>query len=263
MRRDIHDFCIEQGLKIARHDGQLPALDPAFYDTFLTHMKHGSYYADFGSMRSLSKASFRTHYLRPKSHRGYLPGIRNAGQTCEHFYYLARLYWGSHSYDRAAMYLGASAHLVQDLCNPFHTTHKSLREHTEYERRGMNNIERHAVNEEGIYHFRPLAGHYRDDRAFGWVDFNAHRSGRLLHLVINGPSDPRAKEMTGKIMIAAQRTTAGFLSMFFREVQRGDDVARSSASNGEREAVALGRFDLAVEEAALAPERAAIVSALD
>lgn len=217
MRLDIHDFCLERGLSIARADRQIPGFSDEYYRSFLANLQQGSYYADFGSMRSFSRASFRSHYLKPKSHKGYLPGIRNAGATCERFFYLAQLFWLNHSYDKAIMFLGAATHLVQDLCNPFHTTHKNLREHTDYERTGMRDVAQYGVNEDGIYSFRPLEDHYADNSAFGWVDFNAHRSSKRMGILLSSSGSALTDE-TARILESAQRTSAGFIAFFFRSV---------------------------------------------
>lgn len=218
LRHSVHDFCLERGLALARADRQIPSYDDSYFRDFLVALQKGSYFADFGSMRSFSKASFRSHYLRPQSHRGYLPGIRNAGQTCERFFYLAQLHWFGGSYDKSAVFLGAAAHLIQDLCNPFHTTHRNLRQHTEYERQ-MPPIDPFALSEGGIYNFDRLEGHYHDDGAFGWIDYAAHKSAPNLPVVVAGYSHPRAEEVLAEIMMNGQRLTAGFVSFFFSTIR--------------------------------------------
>lgn len=217
MRLEIHDFCLEQGAIIALADGELPSYGQDRLDSLIDNMKQGSHFADFGSMRAFSRASFRSHYLKPKSHRGYLPGLPNAGQVCERFMAVAKLFWSQGIYDRGAMYLGAAAHLVQDLANPFHTTHRNLREHTEWERR-MVDYQRFAFYRDGVYGFRELEEHYSDDSAFGWVDYNAHRSAKQLRRVIRQLDEGCADEALERMLRDAQRTTAGFLSYFFRMV---------------------------------------------
>jgi len=217
LRLEIHDFCLEQGAIIARSDGQLPAYSLDNLDSLVENMKQGSHFADFGSMRAFARASFRSHYLKPKSHRGYLPGLPNAGQVCERFTALAKLFWSQGIYDRGAMYLGAAAHLVQDLANPFHTTTRNLREHTEWER-SMEDYQRFAFYQGGVYNFRGLDHHYSDDSAFGWVDYNAHKSAKQLRKVINQLDAGCADEALEKMLRDAQRTTAGFISFFFNTV---------------------------------------------
>lgn len=72
------------------------------------------------------------HYYHPKLERG-LWLFSNAASECAFYYTSAVKEWKAGRKERAALLLGAAAHLLQDVCVPFHTIPKLLLGHRDFE----------------------------------------------------------------------------------------------------------------------------------
>lgn len=72
------------------------------------------------------------HYYHPKLERG-LWLFSNAASECAFYYTSAVKEWRADRKERAALLLGAAAHLLQDVCVPFHTIPKILLGHRDFE----------------------------------------------------------------------------------------------------------------------------------
>lgn len=118
-----HQYCNDQALKILQANGFLQ--EYKFLNSFYRQIQSGVIWADYNWQNV-------RHFLNPNSKRGlwcfsnavieYSTHFKKAGQY---------LQWGQ--LGKAAFYLGAAAHLVQDMCVPHHAKCNLFDGHKKYE----------------------------------------------------------------------------------------------------------------------------------
>ncbi|TET91358.1 MAG: PKD domain-containing protein [Methanomassiliicoccales archaeon] len=209
-----HQFIFDQAVTILANDG-FSDLTSFIEGAYLEQLKWGSVRADDTLWDS------REHYMDPFSHEGLL-GFKSAGQLAGEKFSLAVSYWASGNKLEAMYNLGWSAHMVADLTVPHHARLTFLDYHSEYEQWVLDHQNDYAVNSGGIYIFGIyLPDHYEvESDPFDWVDYNSHKSYELFEYV-NGPDgqdDNDYGHAASILLPRAQRTTAGYLLMFFKTV---------------------------------------------
>jgi len=130
---------------------------------------------------------------------------------CELFFDKAVHYWlAKNNKKKSLFYLGAAAHLVQDLCVPHHARGIAFNGHNEYEKWVQENSQSYMVYSKGKYINATSAG--------DWITHNAKIS-RIYFPYISGIySISSYKMVTGILLPLSQRTTAGFFSYFLDTV---------------------------------------------
>ena len=192
-----HEFCNHQGITILHNDGF--ALDAQFLTTYMTELNAGVYWADKG-WRNVS------HYFEPSSGKG-LWQFATAMETFHSYYQQGLNHMGRKNYRQAVFFLGAAAHLLQDLCVPHHTRAKIFSGHKEYESWVQQHYDDYAVADNGIYcEDSNLATHHLLGNAtvaadlFDWVDLD--HGANNYH------------DATTILLTLAQRSTAGLFLRF-------------------------------------------------
>ena len=194
-----HLYLNQQALYIMRRDGL--AREAAFLEKNLVHLQRGVRWADTGWKNV-------AHYLDPRSGRGitFWPG---AAAECERYFARAAACWRRGNPARSLFYLGAAAHLVQDLCVPHHAGAVPFSGHQAFEKWAG----------ERRFAYRAVHGSY--DRAAtpgGWVTANAREALAYLPQVLNRLDGESFHRVAAAMMPLAQATTAGFLAFFLRRV---------------------------------------------
>ena len=113
---------------------------------------------------------------------------------------------------QAAYYLGAAAHLVQDLCVPHHAAARLFAGHSEFEAYARRYRHRYAAHDGGIY---DLATAPAD-----WTTANA-RYARAHYSTCITPHLTRLHmhRAISDLLPRAQRTTAGFVAQFLHQTE--------------------------------------------
>ncbi|MFQ5884326.1 MAG: PKD domain-containing protein, partial [Thermoplasmata archaeon] len=209
-----HQFILDKAVRILANDGY-SELASLVNGTYLEEMKWGSIRADETLWDS------REHYMDPNDHLGLL-GFKSAGQLAKEMFSLSTSYWAERNRLDAMFNLGWSAHMVADLTVPHHARLTFLDYHSEYEQWVLAHQDEYSVESEGIYGFASyLSGHYENESdPFDWVDYNAHLSYEYFEYV-NGPNGENQNDYgyaASVLLPRAQRTTAGYISMFFKTV---------------------------------------------
>lgn len=134
----------------------------------------------------------------------------SAYQKCNDYLTQAKLLWLNGKFNDAIFWLGAAAHLVQDLCVPHHAACSLFEGHLDFENWIEKHKEQYAVFDGGIYDLGKTPGE--------WVSQNACFSMAYLNLIC--PESPvKDFDRAGDILVKrAQRTTAGFFLYFFQMV---------------------------------------------
>jgi PKD repeat protein len=206
-----HQWIFDRAIGILAADGH-PGLADSIDGAFLEEMKRGTIRAD----RTLIDSG--DHYHDPWTHAG-LPAFRDAADLSAEEFRFAVDAWSAGDPLGAAFHLGYAAHLVADVTVPQHARLTPLNFHAEYEAFVNDNKASAAVSDNGTYAFNgTLAGHYEDETdPWDWVDANAHVSYDWFPVASTGdPADFRAA--MDVLLPIAQRTTAGYIWMFFRTV---------------------------------------------
>ena len=191
-----HEFCNHQALTILQHDGF--ELDAQFLTTYMTELNAGVYWADKG-WRNVS------HYFEPSSGKG-LWQFATAIETFQSYYQQGLNNMYRKNYSQAVFFLGAAAHLIQDLCVPHHTRAKIFSGHKEYESWVQQSYNDYAIAENGIYSedaniaVQLLGNAKVAADLFDWVDLD--RGTMKYH------------EATTILLPLAQRSTAGLFMNF-------------------------------------------------
>lgn len=197
---ETHIFCNRQAIEILRTDGKISNYH--FLDKYLNEMNRGVIWADKGWKNF-------AHYLDPKDGQGFGPWP-DAGTECCNFFENAVSSWLRQEKKRAAFFLGAAAHLVQDLCVPHHSRGIVFCGHNEYEIWVQENYKNYAVQSDGIYMNCLNAGE--------WVEHNARISWNYFPYISHIRSLSSYELVTKILLPLAQRSTAGFFLYFLNKV---------------------------------------------
>ncbi|MDT3698091.1 MAG: zinc dependent phospholipase C family protein [Thermincola sp.] len=195
-----HFMCNRQALKILGNDGHQKAAKIA-----------GEYSEDLDKGVSWADCGFKnmSHFMNPGRNKG-IYGWTDAVRECSLFWNKALQNWQDKNYEKAFFYLGAAAHLVQDVCVPHHARGILFDGHLEYEEWAAENRNNYKVTDQGIYDLGEAPG--------DWIRANSLFAQKHYYLV--GASSIRQDyhKATQALLTRAQRVTAGFLSCFFRKV---------------------------------------------
>jgi len=195
-----HFMCNRQALEILANDCRQK--QAAIAREFLFDLDKGVSWADRG-FKNMS------HFMNPGTNKG-IYGWTDAVRECSVFWNKALHSWQDRNYDKALFYLGAAAHLVQDVCVPHHARGILFDGHLEYEVWAEENRNNYKVTDQGIY---DLGGSPVD-----WIRANSLFA--VKHYCLVGVSFKRLEyhKATQALLTRAQRVTAGFLSCFFGKV---------------------------------------------
>jgi phospholipase C len=109
--------------------------------------------------------------------------------------------------ERAAFYLGAAAHIAQDLCVPHHAAATALAGHKRFEQYAQRYRHRYATHSGGTYDVAASAE--------GWAMANASHTREWYSDCLTHWADPgRIHQALTDLLPRAQRTTAGFVTLF-------------------------------------------------
>jgi phospholipase C len=148
------------------------------------------------------------HMYNPETGQGYR-GWPSATQVLRTYWDLARRYRAERNDPQTAFYLGAAAHLVQDLCVPHHAAATPFRGHKAFESWAARYRHRFAVHQGGIYNLARTPE--------GWVMANADYARAHWSDCLSANLDRALlARAVGDLLPRAQRTTAGFVAYFFR-----------------------------------------------
>ncbi|MCX7780126.1 MAG: zinc dependent phospholipase C family protein [Negativicutes bacterium] len=195
-----HEFCNRQALSILMNDGYSDYAE--FLSRYAAELNFGVYWADSGWKNV-------HHYYNPVSGKG-LWNVSNALDTFEIYYARARSEARQYNFSNAVFFLGASAHLLQDLCVPHHARAKLFCGHRHYENWVQLRCGEYAVISRGIYaEGRPIRS---------LLLANASMAAELIDWVKNEDDESRFSDATEIVLAVAQRATAGLFRHFAAEV---------------------------------------------
>lgn len=193
-----HEFCNQQGITILQNDGF--TLYAQFLTAYVTDLTAGVYWADTG-WKNVS------HYFEPISGKG-LWQFTTAMEVFRNYYQQGQQNMEEKNYHQGAFFLGAAAHLLQDLCVPHHARGKVLFGHKEYESWVQQYYNNYAVDHRGIYS--------EDETLKAQLLGNAMVAADLFHWVDGSRGMTNYHETTKILLPRAQCSTAGLFLNFCR-----------------------------------------------
>jgi phospholipase C len=194
-----HEFCNRQALSILRNDGFTQYAD--FFMRYLPELNLGVYWADKGWKNV-------HHYFEPCTGKG-LWQFTHAIDNFNLYYQTALSTLEQYDFKKAAFFLGAAAHLVQDLCVPHHARAKLFCGHKQYEGWVQQRCTEYAVVSQGTYsEGRP---------APSLIMSNAHTAADFFDWVKYEGDETCFEKATPTLLSLAQRTTAGLFWQFATE----------------------------------------------
>jgi len=184
-----------QALQILYGDGLARQAD--FLARHLPYLQRGVSWADTGWKNV-------AHYFDPRTGCGLKPWP-GAAAECERYFARAMACWRRGRLKGSLFFLGAAAHLVQDLCVPYHAGLVPFSGHQAFERWAEKHLSRYPALT-GMY------GRARDPA--GWVAANARDSLGWLPGLVASPRDEVFDRVAAAMVPLAMGTTAGFLVFF-------------------------------------------------
>ena len=193
---ETHLFCNRQAVKILKKDGKIAYA--RLFNNYLEVINRGVLWADKGWKNF-------AHYFDPVAGQGLGPWP-DARLECRYLFEKALKYWRRGNKKKSFFFLGAAAHLVQDLCVPHHARGIAFCGHQEYENWVKENCFDFSVD---------LAGQYnRASHPGEWVETNAKVARFYFPYVSDVSSLTSYRMATGVLLPLAQRSTAGFFAFF-------------------------------------------------
>ena len=195
-----HAFCNASALQILHRDAVLSEME--FFSTYLKEINCGGYWAD-------SQWKNIDHYLEPETGRGIWP-FGNALDTFRQYFSCALREARHRNRLKAAFFLGAAAHLVQDMCVPHHARGRMFNGHQDYEFWAMQHCGDYGVDSLGLY--------LQSSRIADFILGNARVAAELLDAVDTDKGLMDYEGVTAIALPLAQRSTAGLFEHFHRVV---------------------------------------------
>lgn len=195
-----HRFLTLGALETLEADGFLALA--AWYRGYLGEIMRGNRWADGAWKNSC-------HHYNPRRGRGLLlwPSAVDQAKT---WFRRSVHSWESGDALRSMFFLGACLHIIQDVCQPYHSNCVILDGHQKYERWVDRTKELYPAEPGGIYDLGPSV----ED----WVKKNAEFSHEFLPLVQTGSYGDGYHSATAVLLGRARRTSAGFFVFFMETV---------------------------------------------
>ncbi|CQR73604.1 Zinc dependent phospholipase C [Sporomusa ovata DSM 2662] len=132
----------------------------------------------------------------------------HAIENFELYYHLSLCSAKKYDLKKAAFFLGASAHILQDLCVPHHARAKLFNGHKQYEGWAQANYDKYAVLTEGLY----------GQGLESLINNNACVAAEFFDWVRCEDDVVHYNKATEVLLPLAQRTTAGLFHAFTTEI---------------------------------------------
>ncbi|MFZ5644217.1 MAG: zinc dependent phospholipase C family protein [Bacillota bacterium] len=193
---ETHLFLNNQTIEILKNDGKYD--EALLFDTYRNYVDLGNIWADKGW-------KYLAHYYRPDTGKGLIP-FASAITECNTYFNAALHNWKSGKIEKSMFYLGASAHILQDMCVPHHAKGIALNGHRKFEIWIMNNKNKFKIKKGGYYNY------FKDINDI--INYNSSTAQNYY-------PDVSCYNITGyikagrELLTLAQKTTAFLFSHFF------------------------------------------------
>lgn len=198
----VHKFIILQSLEILKNDGYEEEHD--FFCKYVKKLNEGVTWADQDFKSS-------NHFYHIGKERG-LYGFSDAMKECEKYYSYADHYLDINEIEKAMFYFGAACHLVQDVNVPQHVNNKLLKSHRAFELWIISRLfsDYSFVAKDKVVLYNTVEDYIKNNAILA-------NSTYLKYYKIEN-RDERYGAIASDILKEAQRTTAGFMILFYKHI---------------------------------------------
>ncbi|EKS4342841.1 zinc dependent phospholipase C family protein [Clostridium sporogenes] len=176
-----------------------------FFKKYIKHINNGVSWADQDFKSS-------NHFYHVSKGKG-LYGFSDALTECRKYYKNAKESFNKGNIEKSLFYLGAACHLIQDATVPQHVNNKLLKSHRKFE---LWIISKLMTD----YSFDAEEGIIKYDELQDFIVNNAIMANDTYLRSINiKNTDKRYAKIATTIIHEAQKTTAGFLLLFYEEMK--------------------------------------------
>jgi phospholipase C len=189
-----HNFINNQAVLILKNDKYPDA--SALMKKNIEHINSGTVWADKGW-------KCFAHYYNPHCEEGLKPWP-SALYEAQNYFSLAIEFLKNKKYKKSFFFLGAAAHLVQDLCVPHHSRCIAFNGHQRFEKWARKSFNNFIVNRGGLYQFKDISEIIR---------YNARTSYEYYDCV-SVYDTQRYSEAASVLLTQAQKSTAGLFYLY-------------------------------------------------
>ncbi|MFZ5634154.1 MAG: zinc dependent phospholipase C family protein [Bacillota bacterium] len=193
---ETHLFLNDQAAKILFNDKRREVFK--VIDSYRNFIDLGNLWADKGW-------KCFAHYYRPENGNGFIPWISALSECLSHFN-KAVTSWKKGKRQKSMFYLGATAHIVQDMCVPHHSMGIAFNGHRKFEVWAMDNKEYFKAENSGLYN--------KFNNIIEIIDNNSRISKLYYDDVANFDTN-RYIVAARELLPLAQATTACLFDHFF------------------------------------------------
>lgn len=201
---EVHQFINNQALRILENDGLKQ--EHELFCFYRNIINDGTIWADQDFKSS-------NHFYNPYNGKG-LYGNSNAMRECTLYYTKALNEYFKGNTENAMFYLGAATHLVQDMTVPQHVNLKLLDNHRKYE---VWVIEQYKKQRE----FKAFNDGIYLNSIKEFIDYNSKSAIDIYNKYEKiENSSQKFYNITLVQLVIAQKTTAGMMSRFYKDITK-------------------------------------------
>lgn len=209
---EVHKFLNLQALNILKKDKHFTQY--AFFKQYIQDINEGAVWADQDFKSS-------NHFYNPYTGKG-MYGRSSAKDLAESYYNKSIDLLKKEEIDDAMFYLGAIAHLIQDMAVPQHANVRLLDNHRQYENYVIKTYQ-------NVHDYRDLNGAYKLKSLENYFRFNARVALKVhKHYRHIKKDDERFDKITRCVIPLAERTTAGFMLSFYEKAIEDNPLATNT-----------------------------------
>lgn len=196
-----HQYCNDRALGILQEQGFIK--ETLLLGIYYKQLQDGVIWADL-NWKNIH------HFLHPKTRRGFWRFSNAAGDYLQ-FFSLAVKCMEEWRIEDAIFYLGAAAHLVQDMCVPHHARCQLFDGHKKYEMWVEQNLQFFFPPKMGEIVIVNPAGLLIDNAAIAWEFYNE----------VNGEAGVEQYQKATEVLLPlAQKSTVNLFCYFFNAVKK-------------------------------------------
>ncbi|GFP75005.1 zinc dependent phospholipase C family protein [Clostridium fungisolvens] len=198
----VHKYINIQAIEILKNDGYEDA--HMFYKKHLKQLNDGVTWAD----QDFKSTNHFFHYELEKG----LYGFSNALVECQKYYDESIDLIKNGEEHKGLFFLGASAHLIQDMTVPHHVNNRLLKSHRKFELWIIDRLFKH-------HNFGVSSGTKKYNSVEEFIKNNAKFSNEVHNKYLNiEDTEQRYFKVTSEILKEAQITTAGYLLYYYDNI---------------------------------------------
>ncbi|WP_123053846.1 zinc dependent phospholipase C family protein [Clostridium sp. JN-1] len=200
----VHKFIIIQAIDILKNDGYDE--EYKFYTEHVKNLNDGVMWADQDFKSS-------NHFYSVSKGRG-LYGFSDALTECKRYYNKSLDYLEANNLPKALFYFGAACHLVQDSTVPQHVNNRLLSSHRSFELWIISRLmtDYSFIAKEGAVIYENLEDYINNNAIMA-------NSTYIKHINLKD-KDERYNKIASTILKEAERTTAGLMVKYYKEIQK-------------------------------------------